>query len=417
MVRKFLESNRSLLNICLTGEISEYTVNSTSQHHYFRLKDANSSIGCVMFKFKAASLRFRPQKGMKVTVQGRVSLYEPNGTYQFICESMLPEGVGALQIAYEELVWKLRAEGLFAPEHKKPLPRYPGTIAVITSPTGQAIKDIVKVTRGRFPQTKILLLPVLVEGATAPASMVKALEYANRERVADLIIIGRGGGAVTTLEVFNNEQVARAIYASEIPVVSAVGHEGNMSITDLVADLRAATPSDAAQLVVPDRADLLVQLQTMQLRLVRSETQRLRQMRQRVDELSRKRVMTDPLAPVQDKRQTLDYKQKELCTAARALLTPPRQGLTARAAALNAAVREQLALPRQALSAKAAALDAMSPLKVLGRGFALVTSEEGKPLQRVADVSVGSRVTASLSDGRLRCRVEETITTKEKKEQ
>ncbi len=416
-MKKFLETTASLVNISLTGEISEYTVNSTSRHHYFRLKDEQSSISCVMFKFKAAGLRFQPKKGMKVTVQGSVSLYTPNGGYQFICSAMLPAGVGSLQLAYEELVRKLRAEGLFDPAHKKPLPQYPESIAVITSPTGQAIKDIVKITRGRFPLAKIKLLPVLVEGAEAPGTMVEALEYANRYQVADLIIIGRGGGAVTTLEVFNSERVARAIYASRLPVVSAVGHEGNMSITDLVADLRAATPSDAAQLVVPDRSDLLVRLQTARLRMVRSETQRLRQMRQRLDELSSKRVMTDPLAPVQDKRQMLDYRQKDLYTAARAQLTAPRQELTVRAAALGAAIREQLTLPRQTLSAKAAALEAMSPLKVLGRGFALVTGEEGKPLQRAADVPVGSRITAALADGKLRCRVEETITTKEKREQ
>ena len=324
---------------------------------------------------------------MKVIAVGRVSVYPRDGAYQLYCDALSPDGVGDLHVAFEQLKEKLWREGLFDEAHKKPLPKYPKTIAIITSPAGAAVHDMIRILRRRYPLAKVKLLPVRVQGAEAPAEIVGALRYAGRHRVADVIITGRGGGSIEDLWAFNDERVARAIYNCELPVISAVGHEPDVTIADFVADARAATPSHAAEMAVPDRAELLEKLQSQRLRMARSEHRRLEQLRRRLTELAGKRVLTDPLAPVQDKRLLLDHAQKELIHAAQV----------------------RLAEPRRALAALAASLDAMSPLKVLGRGFALVTDEKGTPVRRASDVPVGSEITAALSEGRLRCRVEETI--------
>ena len=386
LVKALLDSVPELSGICVRGEISNYKV-YPSGHHYFSLKDAQGVLRCVMFKSQALRLRFRPENGMKVIAVGRVSVYPRDGAYQLYCDALSPDGVGDLHVAFEQLKEKLWREGLFDEAHKKPLPKYPKTIAIITSPAGAAVHDMIRILRRRYPLAKVKLLPVRVQGAEAPAEIVGALRYAGRHRVADVIITGRGGGSIEDLWAFNDERVARAIYDCELPVISAVGHEPDVTIADFVADARAATPSHAAEMAVPDRAELLEKLQSQRLRMARSEHRRLEQLRRRLTELAGKRVLTDPLAPVQDKRLLLDHAQKELIHAAQV----------------------RLAEPRRALAALAASLDAMSPLKVLGRGFALVTDEKGKPVRRASDVPVGSEITAALSEGRLRCRVEETI--------
>ena len=386
LVKALLDSVPELSGICVRGEISNYKV-YPSGHHYFSLKDAQGVLRCVMFKSQALRLRFRPENGMKVLAMGRVTVYPRDGAYQLYCDALSPDGVGDLHVAFEQLKEKLWREGLFDEAHKKPLPKYPKTIAIITSPAGAAVHDMIRILRRRYPLAKVKLLPVRVQGAEAPAEIVGALRYAGRHRVADVIITGRGGGSIEDLWAFNDERVARAIFDCEIPVISAVGHEPDVTIADFVADARAATPSHAAEMAVPDRAELLEKLQSQRLRMARSEHRRLEQLRHRLTELAGKRVLTDPLAPVQDKRLLLDHAQKELIHAAQV----------------------RLAEPRRALAALAASLDAMSPLKVLGRGFALVTDEKGTPVRRASDVPVGSEITAALSEGRLRCRVEETI--------
>ncbi|MCI8878093.1 MAG: exodeoxyribonuclease VII large subunit [Oscillospiraceae bacterium] len=386
LVKALLDSVPELSGICVRGEISNYKV-YPSGHHYFSLKDAQGVLRCVMFKSQALRLRFRPENGMKVLAMGRVTVYPRDGAYQLYCDALSPDGVGDLHVAFEQLKEKLWREGLFDEAHKKPLPKYPKTIAIITSPAGAAVHDMIRILRRRYPLAKVKLLPVRVQGAEAPAEIVGALRYAGRHRVADVIITGRGGGSIEDLWAFNDERVARAIFDCEIPVISAVGHEPDVTIADFVADARAATPSHAAEMAVPDRAELLEKLQSQRLRMARSEHRRLEQLRRRLTELAGKRVLTDPLAPVQDKRLLLDHAQKELIHAAQV----------------------RLAEPRRALAALAASLDAMSPLKVLGRGFALVTDEKGTPVRRASDVPVGSEITAALSEGRLRCRVEETI--------
>ncbi len=391
LVKAVLDSIPELSGVYVRGEISNYKL-YPSGHHYFTLKDAEGAIRCVMFKGQALRLRFRPENGMKVIAMGRVTVYPKDGAYQLYCDALSPDGVGDLHVAFEQLKEKLWKEGLFDESHKKTLPKYPQTIAIITSPAGAAVHDMIRILRRRYPLAKIKLLPVRVQGAEAPPEIVGALRYANRCRVADLIITGRGGGSIEDLWAFNDERVARAIYDSEIPVISAVGHEPDVTIADFVADARAATPSHAAEMAVPDRVELSEKLQAQRLRMARGQGRRLELLRRRLDELSCKRVMADPLAPVQDKRLLLDHIQKELCHAALA----------------------RMAKPRRELAALAASLDAMSPLKVLGRGFALVTDEGGRPLRRAADVPVGSEITAALSEGKLRCRVEEAITEEEK---
>jgi len=390
LIKNILDSVPQLGSIYVRGEISNYKL-YPSGHHYFTLKDPEGAIKCVMFRGQAARLRFRPENGMKVIALGRISVFPRDGAYQLYCEALTPDGVGDLHVAFEQLKEKLWKEGLFDEGHKKPLPLYPQTIAVITSSAGAAVHDMLRILRRRYPLAKVKLLPVRVQGVEAPPEIVGAIRYANRHKVADLIITGRGGGSMEDLWAFNDERVARAIYESEIPVISAVGHEPDVTIADFVADVRAATPSHAAEIAVPDRRELAAALQGAVAHMVRAESKRLDLLRQRLDAIEKKRVMRDPAAPIQDKRILLDRLERDL----------------ERAAALR------LSKPRRELGEFAAALDAMSPLKVLGRGFAMVTDGEGKIVKRAADIAPGARVTAALAQGKLRCVVEEQIVEEE----
>ncbi len=386
LVKLLLDGEPMLQDVYVRGELSNYKM-YPSGHHYFTLKDPEGALRCVMFRGQASRLRFRLENGMKAIAQGRITVFPRDGAYQLYCNSLTPEGAGELAVAFEQLKAKLYAEGLFDPAHKKPLPPYPERIAIVTSSAGAAVHDMIRILRRRYPLAKAVLLPVRVQGAEAPPEIAGAIRYANKWKVGDVIITGRGGGSMEDLWAFNDERVARAIFDSEIPVLSAVGHEPDVTIADFVADVRAATPSHAAELAVPDQGELAERIQSLRLHMVRSQGKRLELSRRRLDALAAKRVLSDPLAPVQDKRLLLDHVQKELYHAAMGRLAEPR----ARTAGL------------------AASLDAMSPLKVLGRGFALVTDEEGRPLRRASGVPAGSRITAKLSQGRLLCRVEEAI--------
>ena len=386
LVKNILEDVPALGEVYVRGELSNHKV-YPSGHHYFTLKDSESALRCVLFKAMAQRLRFRPENGMKVIAMGRATLYPRDGAYQLYCNFLQPEGVGDLHTAFEQLKEKLRLEGLFDESRKKPLPPYPRSIAIVTSPAGAAVHDMLRILRRRYPLAAVKLLPVRVQGPEAPAEIAGALRYANLHRLADVIITGRGGGSIEDLWAFNDERVARAIYASEIPVISAVGHEPDVTIADYVADLRAATPTHAAELAVPDQEELRQQLANLSARLARAQSRGLELRRERLESLAKKRVLLDPLAVIQDKRVLLDHVQRDLCRAAAG----------------------RLAEPRRQLAALSASLDAMSPLKVLGRGYSVVTDPEGRPLRRAADIPVGSQVTARLADGSLRCRVEESI--------
>ena len=383
LVKLLLDNEPMLQNVYVRGELSNYKI-YPSGHHYFTLKDQDGALRCVMFKGSAMKLRFRPENGMKVVACGRVTVFPRDGANQLYCTQITPEGVGDLHVAFEQLKAKLHSEGLFDPEHKKPLPAYPERIAIITSGAGAAVHDMIRILRRRYPIAKVILLPVRVQGPEAPPEIVGAIRYANRWKVADVIITGRGGGSIEDLWAFNDERVARAIYASELPVISAVGHEPDVTIADFVADARASTPSNAAEIAVPDQGELLRYLQDSAVRLVQAETGRIGAQRQRLEELSRKRVMRDQLAYVQDKRMVLAHVQQRL----------------------GAVAERTVSRKRERFGALAASLDAMSPLKVLGRGYAMVQDEEGTVVKSWREAPAGTKVTVTLGEGRLDCHVD-----------
>ncbi len=383
---KSLVDGEPLLNrVCVRGELSNYKI-YPSGHHYFTLKDAESSLRCVMFKSSASKLRFRPESGMGVTAFGRISVFPRDGAYQLYCSDLIPEGTGDLQIAYEQLKAKLAAEGLFDPRHKKPLPQYPKKIAIITSSAGAAVHDMIRILGRRWPMTKVMLLPVRVQGVEAPPEIVGAIRYANRHNVADLIITGRGGGSIEDLWAFNDERVARAIYESELPVISAVGHEPDVTISDYVADVRASTPSNAAEIAVPDEADIRELLANMSIRQTQAMRKSITRLSTRLDDFKGRRVLRDPMAYVDTKRSELDHVQDRLVAAAEKLCSANRHKFVA----------------------LASALDAMSPLKVLSRGYAIASDSEGKLVKSVGDVAGGDVLSLSVSDGTIKCTVEES---------
>lgn len=367
----------------MRGELSNYKIYS-SGHHYFTLKDAESSVRCVMFRSSASRIRFRPENGMSVTAVGSVSVYPRDGAYQLYCTELIPTGVGDLYLAFEQLKTRLAQEGLFDPAHKKALPVYPKRIAVITSGSGAAVRDIIRVLGHRWPDAEVVVLPVRVQGVEAPPEIVGAIRYANRYRVGDLIITGRGGGSMEDLWAFNDERVARAIYESEIPVISAVGHEPDVTISDFVADLRAATPSNAAELAVPDQTDILEMLNALQARLEHDLRRKLSESANCLKDLSGRKVLTSPTAYLDYKRMELDRMQNSVIAAADRLF----------------------AAHRQQFAQTAAALDAMSPLKVLARGYSVATNENGEIIRSISDAKDGDLLRLRVTDGLLHCLVE-----------
>ena len=387
LVKLLLDNEPMLQNICVRGELSNYKM-YPSGHHYFSLKDQEGAIRCVMFKGSAMRLRFRPENGMKVVVTGRVTVFPRDGAYQLYCNTMTPEGVGDLAVAFEQLKAKLYAEGLFDPAHKKPLPAYPEKIAIVTSSAGAAVHDMIRILRRRYPIAKVILLPVRVQGVEAPPEIAGAIRYADKWKIGDVIITGRGGGSMEDLWAFNDERVARAIYACETPVISAVGHEPDVTISDFVADARASTPSNAAEIAVPDQVELLRWLRGAGERMEQSEAARLETLRQRLDTLASKRVMTDQMAYVQDKRMELVHVQQRLGDLSAGLL----------------------ARKRQRFATLTASLDAMSPLKVLGRGYAMAQNSEGEVLKSYRNVTPGDRVSVTLGEGGFTAKVEEVRT-------
>ena len=381
-IKTLLDRDRELTALYVRGEISNYKA-YPSGHHYFSLKDGEGAIRCVMFKREAMSLRFRPENGMKVIAFGRVAVFPRDGQYQMYCTSLTPEGVGDLHLAFEQLKQKLYAEGLFDPAHKKPIPRFPKRIALITSSAGAAVRDMLRILGARWPMAEVFLLPVRVQVAEAPGEICAAITWANQHQVADLIITGRGGGSMEDLWAFNDENVARTIYHSAIPVISAVGHEPDVTIADFVADLRAATPSNAAELAVPDQNEVAVWLHQMEGRLAQAMGRKLESARKDLDRAARCRALQDPMNYVDDKRMVLDYQREKL------------------AAGLNAALNRE----RQRFGQLASKLDALSPLKVLGRGYAIPRKADGGVVRSVADVAPGDPLKLRVADGEISCQV------------
>lgn len=381
-IKSLLDRDRELTALYVRGEISNYKA-YPSGHHYFSLKDGDGAIRCVMFKREAMSLRFRPENGMKVIAFGRVAVFPRDGQYQLYCTALTPEGVGDLHLAFEQLKQKLYAEGLFDPAHKRPVPRFPRRIALITSAAGAAVRDMLRILGARWPMAEVCILPVRVQGAEAPGELCDAIAWANTHQVADLIITGRGGGSMEDLWAFNEEAVARAIYHSAIPVISAVGHEPDVTIADFVADLRAATPSNAAELAVPDQNEVAVWLRQMEGRLAQAMGRKLESARKDLTRAAESRALRDPMTYVDDKRMVLDYQREKL------------------AAGLNRALSRE----RQRFGALASKLDALSPLKVLGRGYAIPRKEDGGVVRSTGDVALGEMLRLRVFDGELSCQV------------
>lgn len=366
-----------LLNgIAVKGEISNYKV-YPSGHHYFTLKDEGGALKAVMFRGNSMRLRFKPENGMKVIAIGTISVYPRDGAYQLYCTSLTMDGVGDLYAAFEQLKNRLAEQGLFDPSHKKAIPQYPKTIGIVTSAAGAAIHDMLRILRKRFPLTKVLLLPVRVQGEEAPGEIAIAIRYANKHQLADLLIVGRGGGSIEDLWAFNDERVAIAIYNSQIPVISAVGHEPDVTISDFVADLRAATPSNAAELAVPDQDNLRQILDTMSESMITALKRRIYTEKSKLQLLSEASVLQRPDVYIVQQQDRLLGLQKQLA-----------------AAQLNIVSRY-----RQRFLTDTAKLDAMSPLKVLTRGYAMVESEEGMVVRSVRQLTAGSQVSIRLSDG------------------
>ena len=342
-IKNLMDGDELLAGLCIRGELSNYKI-YPSGHHYFTLKDAGGALRCVMFRSSAARLRFRPENGMKVLAMGRITVFPRDGAYQLYCSDLTP--------------------------HR---------IAIITSGAGAAIMDMLRILGKRYPLSKVVILPVRVQGAEAPAEIAGAIRYANKYQVADVIITGRGGGSMEDLWAFNDERVARAIFASEIPVVSAVGHEPDVTISDFVADVRAATPSNAAELVAPDQNDLRAYLLSAQTRMAQAMQKRLKLDRKTLDGLKNRRVLQSPINYVNEKRLLLDHSAQRL----------------------GAAAQRNLAGQKQRFIHLTAKLDALSPLKVLARGYSVVLTPDGRVVQRAAQVQIGEQVDIKLHQGSL----------------
>lgn len=382
-IKAVIDRDGLLSEVCVRGELSNYKI-YPSGHHYFTLKDSASSLRCVMFRSSASKLRFRPESGMGVTAFGHISVYPRDGAYQLYCDALIPEGAGDLQIAFEQLKAKLDEEGLFDRAHKKPLPQFPEKIAIITSSAGAAVHDMIRILGHRWPMTKVLLLPVRVQGIEAPPEIAGAIRYANEFKLADVIITGRGGGSIEDLWAFNDERVARAIYASEIPVISAVGHEPDVTISDYVADRRASTPSNAAEIAVPDWHEMQDILDGYDIRANQAMRKKLAQLTERLNSVKNKRVMSDPTAHIDNRRIELDHMRDRLLSA-------QERGLMAR---------------KVRFGKLAASLDAMSPLRVLARGYTVATSASGAAVKSAGELAEGDRIDVRFADGKAGCVVE-----------
>lgn len=377
-IQEKMDRDVLLSSVAVKGEISNYKL-YPSGHHYFTLKDENSALKCVMFKGNAFRLRFRPENGAKVIALGKISVFPRDGAYQLYCTAMAMDGIGDLHAAFEELKKKLSKEGLFDPAHKKQIPQYPGTIGIVTSSAGAAVHDMLRILAKRYPLAKVRLLPVRVQGVEAPGEICAAIKYANKFKLADLLIVGRGGGSIEDLWAFNDEELARVIYDSQIPVISAVGHEPDVTISDYVADLRAATPSNGAELAVPDKQALFQQLDSLQDRIATAAMRQIRTGRLRLKALSASAAMQGPTMYIAQRRNSLE------------LLRGRMDSLQSR----------HLYGHKQRFMSLAAKLDAMSPLKVLVRGYSLSTAQNGTVIRSITQTKVGQEIGVRLADGTL----------------
>lgn len=424
--RKF-DFDPHLQDVFVKGEISNYKKH-TSGHLYFTLKDNKARILAVMFSSQAKKLRFEPENGMTVLLHGEVTVYEPSGQYQIYVKEMEPEGIGALYLAFEQLKEKLSKEGLFNKDRKKPLPLYPKTVGVVTSPTGAAIRDILTTIKRRYPIAKIIIYPALVQGIAAAASIVSAIETANSRKEADLLIVGRGGGSIEELWAFNEEAVARAIFASEIPVISAVGHETDTTIADFVADLRAPTPTGAAELAVPNIDDLIERILNRKIRLIRAIKERTNVESKRLDRLTKSYAFRYPQKLFEQKTEHLDRTVEQANRLLKQKITDTNQKMKyleqrlksnhpqGQFDAANNKLGQQVKRMSRSFEAifklkekeflnQVSTLNVLSPLKVMERGYSIAYDSEDHIIKSINNVKVGDSIKVTLTDGTLKAKI------------
>lgn len=384
-IKMNFDADENLANIFISGEISNFTNHYRTGHLYFTLKDDSAAVRAVMFNSSAKRLKFMPEDGMKVIARGRVSVYEASGQYQLYVDDMQPDGVGALNLAYEQLKEKLQKEGLFSELHKKPLPPYPEKVGVITSPTGAAVRDIINVLGRRFPYAEIVFCPVLVQGEGAHLQLTDAVNLFNSERAADVIIIGRGGGSIEDLWEFNDEGLARAVYNSEIPVISAVGHETDFTICDFVADMRAPTPSAAAELAVPDANELQYALSAFKNRMFLNVSSGIADRRSRLEYLTSKGALKSPDEMLSNRSQRLDTAFSKMLSS----------------------YENRIGGKKVEFISAATALSKLDPMSVLMRGFAFVSDKNGKNVYSSQALAKGDKINVRFHDGSAVCEVKE----------
>ena len=385
-IKNIFENNRTLSSVTVRGEISNF-VNHRSGHLYFSLKDSDGQIRAVMFKSRALSLKFMPESGMKVILHGSVTVYPRDGSYQIYVSSMQPDGIGALYLAYEQMKARLACEGLFDETHKQPIPEYPGRIGVITSPTGAAVRDIINVTGRRYPNAELFLYPALVQGEGAEDSLVRALDYLDRSKLCDVIIIGRGGGSIEDLWAFNSEKLARRIFVATTPIISAVGHETDFTICDFVADMRAPTPSAAAELAVPDKRELMLRLDSYDERLCLALNRKLERARERLENVS-------------NKAQDFSFEN---------LISIRREAVMRFDEKAKLLISSYLDRAKDRLSVGVGKANALSPLAILSRGYS-IAEVEGTVVKSTSQLKNNDKISLILSDGR----VDATVTHIEK---
>ncbi|MBQ5823540.1 MAG: exodeoxyribonuclease VII large subunit [Clostridia bacterium] len=379
-IKSLIDGDPNLNSVFVVGEISNFTNHYRTGHFYFTLKDSESAIKAVMFRSSAQRLRFMPENGMRVIIRGRISVFERDGQYQLYADDMQPDGVGALNIAFEQLKAKLEAQGLFDSSHKKQIPSVPERVGVVTSPTGAAVRDIINVLTRRFPLAKIVICPVQVQGAEAAGQIADAIDLINKHSSADVIIVGRGGGSIEDLWAFNEEKVALAVSRSEIPVISAVGHETDYTICDFVADLRAPTPSAAAELAVPDRREQLAYVKGLSEYVRSNISHNISEQKSYVSSIASSRVLKNPLTTVENGRQILDMSLNRLLASQRSIVNEKSL----------------------AFASVCAKIDALSPLKVLSRGYAAVYCGD-KVVSDAASINMNKNIIVRFADGNVEC--------------
>lgn len=378
-----IDNDELLMSVCVRAEISNFTNHYKTGHFYMTLKDETSLIKAVMFRGNASKLKFLPENGMKVIVTGRVSAYIRDGQYQIYIDSMEPDGIGALYIAYEQLKKKLAAEGLFDREKKKPLPKIPTRIGIITSPTGAAIRDIINILGRRFPLCRPILYPSLVQGDGASAQIIAGIDYFNEKKNVDVLIVGRGGGSLEDLWAFNDEALCRRVAASDIPIISAVGHETDFTLCDFAASVRAPTPSAAAELAVPESSELKRKINNVNTRMELLCGQRIKILKEKLTALSNSRVLTNPMNFIDDRKMALGMTEDKLITRMNTLLERKKSSLVSHAAKL----------------------DALNPLSVVARGYSAVFNDEGKLIKSISQTKKGDMVSFMVTDGKISAEV------------